>query len=275
MKIKSFLKRALSEDFGRGDLFEEIFNIKKCVRANILAKQKGVFSGEKYAKKLCKMFGIEIVFLLKDKARFAKNDVLMAMEGDFIKLLKIERVLLNILQHSSGIATNTRAFADILDKYNCKISLLDTRKTRPNLRALEKYSVKNGGGNNHRFGLDSMLMLKDTHLAHIDSLKDFIKKAKKNLPFGIQIEIECENLASAKIAMQSGANIVMCDNMEVGAIKKVVAFRNEFFPQILLEASGNININNIVEFAKSGVDAISLGALIHQSTWIDLSMKME
>ena len=177
------------------------------------------------------------------------------------------------MAHSSGIATLTHSYTNLIK--DIPIKLLDTRKTRPLLRELEKYSVCNGGGANHRFGLDSMLMLKDTHLAHIEDLQALISNARKRLPFMCPIEVECENIDKVKEAISAGADVIMCDNMNIAQIQEVVAYRNTYAPHIMLEASGNINLTNIREYALSGVDAISVGSLIHQAQWLDLSLKIE
>jgi nicotinate-nucleotide pyrophosphorylase (carboxylating) len=175
--------------------------------------------------------------------------------------------------HASSIATLTNKYVKALEGTGVK--LLDTRKTRPMLRIFEKYAVRCGGGINHRMGLDDALMLKDTHLATIDDLKEYINEARKNIPFTTAIEIESETLEMAKKAMELGADIVMCDNMNIEEMREVVTFRNEKYSHVLVEASGNITLETIKNVATSGVDAISTGSLIHQANWIDLSMKIE
>ena len=132
-----------------------------------------------------------------------------------------------------------------------------------------------GGGINHRMGLDDCLMLKDTHLKTIDDLDAFMVEVRQKIPFTSKVEIECEDLAMVKKAMKAGADIVMCDNMTLEKTKEVVAFRDENYPHILLEASGNVTLDTIREIATTGVDAISSGSIIHQANWIDLSMKVE
>lgn len=270
-----FLDSSLKEDLGRGDLFKEVFkhsnlDSKKVIKAQILSKENGVFSGLKYAKKLCKRKKIKILESKKDGESFKKNECLMLLKGKYLNVLEIERLLLNILQHSSGIATLTNQFAKKIKNYPCK--LLDTRKTRPLLRKLEKYSVVNGGASNHRFGLDSMLMLKDTHLAHIENLKEFIQIARKVLPFGVAIEVEVSNLLEFKKALDSGADIIMLDNMNEKDMKKAISLKQE--SNVKIELSGNVTLENIENFAALGADAISVGSLIHQARFIDMSMKM-
>ncbi|WP_104726197.1 carboxylating nicotinate-nucleotide diphosphorylase [Helicobacter felis] len=269
--ILAFLDACLQEDIGSGDLFERLAEPKE-VKAVVIAKQEGVFSGHLYADMLLEHMGIRRVWNIQDGAPYASKDILLELWGDYALLLKIERVLLNILQHSSGIATHTARYVAMLK--NLPLKLLDTRKTRPLLRVFEKYSVRNGGAQNHRLGLDDALMLKDTHLAHIGDLQAFMRKARQQLPWTAKIEIECDSVEMAKEVMQVGADIIMCDNMSAQDIQEVVAYRNAHYPLVLLEASGNITQENILAYAQSGVDAISSGALIHQAVWVDMSMKL-
>ena len=277
MSVKDFVKSAIKEDLGRGDLFARSLShelAQKQVEAQIIAKEGGIFSGEIYLGALFEIFKINAEFLKADGDGFEKGEVLVKLSGNYIDILQSERVGLNILAHSSGIATNTARFVDILRQMGANLKILDTRKTRPLLRELEKYSVRNGGGINHRFGLDDCLMLKDTNLAHIADLGAFIKLARQKISWVAKIEVECESVEGAECAMIAGADIIMCDNMNAESVSKVVKIRNEKYPHILLEASGNITAENIAQYAKSGVDAVSVGALIHQAKWIDLSLKM-
>lgn len=278
MNISDFVKGAIDEDLGRGDLFARCISqnlAQKMVSAKIIAKEGGIFSGEVYLNALYKRFSINADFLRCDSESFESGAVLINLSGKYIDILQSERVGLNMLAHSSGIATNTRRFVEAVRENSAHLKVLDTRKTRPFLREFEKYSVRNGGGINHRFGLDDCLMLKDTNLSHIADLGAFIKNARAQIPWSAKIEVECESIDSAENAMSAGADIIMCDNMNAEAIKKVAQIRTEKFPHILLEASGNISIENIAQYATLGVDAISVGALIHQAKWIDLSLKMQ
>lgn len=275
--VRKFLEQALSEDLGRGDLFALVSEDRESC-AHIVAKQAGVFSGELYVRELCALAGVSLELHFKDSQHFEKGAILGILRGSYLKILQIERVLLNTLSHSSGIATKTQEFVRALESADSdlnSVTLLDTRKTRPLLRALEKYSVRNGGAQNHRFGLDSLLMLKDTHLAHITDLRAFVAQARKKLPWGSKIEIEVPNLQKACEAFEAGADIVMCDNMSAEEVREVADLRDSQFRHILLEASGNLTLQNLATYAKSGVNALSIGALIHQATWIDLSLQMQ
>ncbi len=269
--IEEFVKATLAEDVGRGDLYALVEPSVE-VKADIIAKGNGVIAGAKYIDVLAKLEEFEIVWGKKDGDEFIKGDIIAILRGDSHTILKIERTLLNMLLHASSIATLTKKYVDIIQPYGVK--LLDTRKTRPQLRLFEKYATKVGGAINHRMGLDDSLMIKDTHLKSIKNLKSFIQKARKEIPFTARIEVEAERFKIAKDAMLSGADIVMCDNMSIEQIAKVVEYRDANYPHILLEASGNISLDTIEFYAKSGVDAISSGSLIHQANWIDLSMKV-
>ena len=269
---EEFVKQALKEDIGRGDLFVRVTKPKE-VSGYILAKSDGVFAGQEYLLAMQNLFDVEFAFNVNDGESFKKGEKLVLIKGNSKSLLSLERTILNITLHASSIATLTRQYVQKINKYGVK--LLDTRKTRPLLREFEKYAVRCAGGINHRMGLDDCLMLKDTHLKTIDNLKEFMQEVRAKIPFTSKVEIECEDLAGVKNAMDAGADIVMCDNMTPQQIKEVVSFRGENYPHILLEASGNVTLETIEEIAKTGVDAISTGSTIHQSSWIDLSMKLE
>jgi nicotinate-nucleotide pyrophosphorylase (carboxylating) len=270
--LEEFLKNVLAEDVGRGDLFSKVSEPHQ-IEGKIVAKSAGVLSGEIYINRLAKMENFKIEWFFHDGDCFKRGDVILRVYGDSHTILRVERTILNIVLHSSSIATLTREFVHKIDQYGVK--LLDTRKTRPLLRSLEKYSTKVGGATNHRMGLDDSLMLKDTHLKAIKDLDSFLSMARTEIPFTTKIEIECETVEFAKEVLLKDIDIVMCDNMRPEEIAEVVKFRNEHSPRVLLEASGNIKLSNIEDYAKSGVDAISVGSIIHQANWIDLSMKIE
>ncbi len=270
--IEEFVKATLAEDVGRGDLYA-LVEPAVDAKADIIAKSDGVVAGEKYINVLASLEGFEIVWGKKDGDSFIKGDIIAIVKADSHTLLRNERTILNMLLHASSIATLTNKYVNIIEPYGVK--LLDTRKTRPMLRVFEKYATRTGGAVNHRMGLDDSLMIKDTHLKTIKNLKEYIVKARKQVPFTTKIEVEAETFEIAKEAMASGCDIVMCDNMTPTQISEIVAYRDENHPSVLLEASGNISLETIESYAKSGVDAISSGSLIHQANWIDLSMKMD
>ena len=270
--LAAFVREALAEDVGRGDLYA-LVEPAIPASAKIIAKSDGIVAGVKYIDVLASLEGLKITWLKNDSESFVKGDVLATLNADSHTLLRCERTILDMLLHASSIATLTNRYVKLIDPYGVK--LLDTRKTRPLLRVFEKYATRTGGAINHRMGLDDSLMIKDTHLKTIKDLKDYIKQARNKIPFTAKIEVEAETFEIAKLAFEAECDIVMCDNMTPDMIKEIVAFRNTNYPHILLEASGNISLETIESYAKSGVDAISSGSLIHQANWIDLSMKMD
>jgi nicotinate-nucleotide pyrophosphorylase (carboxylating) len=270
--IEQFIREVLAEDVGRGDLYARVSEAVPA-SAKIIAKSDGVLAGEEYLRVLAQLEGFEIFWHKRDGERFLKGEVLLGLSGDSHTLLRIERTLLNMLLHASSIATLTAQYVDLIAPYGTK--LLDTRKTRPLLRNFEKYATRIGGATNHRMGLDDALMLKDTHLKTIDNLESFMEEARKKIPFTSKIEIEAEDFEMAAQAMRVGADIVMCDNMTPEQLREIVEYKWEHHSGVLLEASGNISLETIEAYAKSGVDAISTGSLIHQANWIDMSMKMD
>ncbi len=272
MRIKEIVREAILEDIGRGDLFSLVSD-RRPVEAKVIAKEDGILAGKIYVKELGLMEHLEIEFLKYDGNTIKKGEIICYVRGSVDRVLMYERVILNMMQHCSGIATNTAEFVKLVKDYDVK--LLDTRKTRPGLRVMEKYAVRCGGGTNHRLGLDDCLMLKDTHLAAIDDLALFVKQARKRIPYTSKIEVECESVEATHIAMQAGVDLVMCDNMSPAEIKEVVTYRNEHYRHVLLEASGNITKENIKEYASTGIDAISSGSLIHKAIWLDFSMRIE
>lgn len=272
MNKYEFVQNALYEDIGRGDLFERTIS-KAGYRANVISKDDGIFAGKEYAEVLLSMFELDAEFSVNDGDIIRKGQKLLSISGYNTDILKLERTLLNMLQHASGIATSANVFAALAKEYGIKV--LDTRKTRPGMRAFEKYAARVGGVTNHRFGLDDALMIKDTHLKAIGDLGEYMRRAKESIPFTSKIEIECESVEAAKEAIRLGADIVMCDNMSPDGVAEAVKYRDSLNNKILIECSGNINIENFALYAKSGADAVSIGRIIHQSVWLDFSMKGE
>lgn len=270
--IKRFVRKALEEDIGRGDLYAQVMP-STTQTGYIIAKSNGVLAGVVFVDALASIDSFKIKWLKKDGDTFMVGDKLATFKGSSHTLLRIERTMLNLLHHASGIASLTRKYVNIIKPYD--VLLLDTRKTRPHLRQFEKYATKVGGGTNHRMGLDDALMLKDTHLKTIDNLSLYVKQARKKIPFTTTIEIEAETIEIAKLAMEAGADIVMCDNMSCEDMKKVVALRDKEHAKVRIEASGNVSLDTIEEIAQTGVDAISTGSTIHQAVWPDLSMKID
>ncbi len=272
INIRKFVKNAILEDNGRGDLFFDIAP-KGRFTARVIAKDDGIIAGVKYTRVLARSEKFDCKFFKKDGDEVKKGEVIAQLEGKASVLLSSERTFLNIMQHASGIATNASKYAKLLE--GSDVVLLDTRKTRPLLRDFEKYASRIGGAINHRLGLDDCLMLKDTHLKTIPNLKEFVKKARKRISWVTKIEIECETFEQVQEAMDAGADIIMCDNMTPEEIRVIADFRDANYPHILLEASGNITDETIEGYLHSGIDAISSGSIIHQARWLDFSMKFD
>jgi nicotinate-nucleotide pyrophosphorylase (carboxylating) len=272
MDILEFAKEVLAEDIGRGDLFERVAKPKEAT-AKIVAKSNGVFAGKVYANAIAKELDIKILWQIDDGENFEPKRVIAKVLGDARAILKGERAILNTILHASSIATKAKEFVELSEG---RIKVLDTRKSRPLLREFEKYASRVGGVINHRMGLDDCLMLKDTHLNVLgEEFESFIEKARKKIPFTSKIEVECESFEMAKRAFEAKVDIVMCDNMDISEIKRVVELRDKTYSHILLEVSGNITKENIKNYMELGIDAVSSGAIFHQAVWPDISMKID
>ncbi|BCX78920.1 carboxylating nicotinate-nucleotide diphosphorylase [Campylobacter sp. 19-13652] len=269
--FESLIKKAYDEDIGRGDLFS-LVSSGSVKEASIKAKQDGVFAGEVALREACEMAQIELSVFKFDGDGIKSGDEIARLRADERVLLRWERTILNFIQHASGIATMTAKFVKQISGSGA--GLLDTRKTRPGLRVYEKYAVRCGGGSNHRLGLDDALMLKDSHLDGVADWALFFSEARKKMPFTTKIEVECDNFEQASKAMAAGADIIMCDNMGFDEIARIKKLRDESYPAVLLEASGNISLATARDYAFSGVDAISTGSTIHQAVWLDFSMRL-
>ncbi|WP_267524462.1 carboxylating nicotinate-nucleotide diphosphorylase [Campylobacter sp. MG1] len=265
------IQKELNDDLGRGDLFSQLGEFND-INASLKAKSDGVFAGEPYFKEICKIQNINCELFIKDGEKFKKGDILAKLKGKKNIILLTERTLLNFVQHASGIATKVNKMKELIKDYN--VALLDTRKTRPGLRVFEKYAIRCGGGQNHRLGLDDCIMIKDTHLAGVDNIVDFIKTLKTKIPYYTPIEIECDTLEQVKEAFKTDVNAVLLDNMSPKECADIVNLKNKLGLKIKLEASGNITEDTIVEYAKSGVDVISSGANIYKATWVDFSLRL-
>ena len=239
-------------------------------KVELICKEDGVIAGLDVFKRVFTLLdeSTEVTFTCKDGDRVRKGERLGVVRGDIRVLLSGERTALNFLQRMSGIATYTRKIAGLLE--GTKTKLLDTRKTTPNMRIFEKYAVKVGGGYNHRYNLSDGILLKDNHIGAAGGVKEAVQMAKEYAPFARKIEIEVENLDMLREALETGADIIMLDNMSVEDMKEAVrltAGRAE------TECSGNVTKENVAKLVDIGVDYISSGALTHSSPILDLSLK--
>ncbi|MBO5300210.1 MAG: carboxylating nicotinate-nucleotide diphosphorylase, partial [Clostridia bacterium] len=239
-------------------------------QVELICKEDGVIAGLDVFKRVFELLDekTETTFYCKDGDEVKKGEKLGVIVGDIRVLLSGERTALNFLQRMSGIATYTRSIADLLK--GTKTKLLDTRKTTPNMRIFEKYAVKVGGGNNHRYNLSDGILLKDNHIGAAGGVKQAVEMAKEYAPFVRKIEIEVENLEMLKEAIEAGADIIMLDNMSVEDMKKAVEMTAG---KAETECSGNVTKENIARLTDIGVDYISSGALTHSAPILDLSLK--
>jgi nicotinate-nucleotide pyrophosphorylase (carboxylating) len=254
-----------------GDITSEsIIPARSKSEAIILTKEEGVLAGIDVARRVFYIIDRSISFEKKidDGQIFRKKDTIATLRGPSISLLKGERTALNFLQRMSGIATTTRRFVKALEGTQTKI--LDTRKTTPGLRLLEKYAVKIGGGVNHRFDLSEMVLIKDNHLKLVGSILQAVTRAKEKVKPGVRIEVEATNLEEVQEAVRSGADMVMLDNMSIKKMKEVVKWIKGKIP---LEVSGKVTLGRMVEIASLGVDYISVGSLTHSYKSVDMSIE--
>ncbi len=275
--LDSFINNALAEDIGEGDHTSLACIPTKAIgSAQLLVKEKGIAAGVELASLIAKKTDpkLRLRLLIKDGARIKPGDVIFTLHGPTRSILKAERLILNCMQRMSGIATKTDQLLQLCKGTNVKV--MDTRKTTPGIRFLEKWAVKIGGGNNHRFGLYDMILIKDNHIDYAGGISPAIEAAinyrKKHRKYsGLKIEIEARNLAEVKQIMTIG-NIdrIMLDNFSISDIKKAVRLIKGKYET---EASGGITEKNIRNYARCGVDYISIGALTHSIKSLDLSLK--
>ena len=271
MNADELILQALREDITSEDITtNSVMPHYQAGEVDLICKQDGVIAGLEVFKRVFELLDekTEVVFCCKDGDTVKKGEKIGLVRGDIRVLLSGERTALNYLQRMSGIATYTREIADLLKGTNTK--LLDTRKTTPNMRIFEKYSVKVGGGYNHRYNLSDGILLKDNHIGAAGGVKEAVEMAKAYAPFVRKIEIEVEDLDMLKEALEAGADIIMLDNMSVEDMKTAVELCRG---KAETECSGNVTRENIARLVDIGVDYISSGALTHSSPILDLSLK--
>ena len=271
MTADELILSALKEDITSEDITtNSVMPHYQKGQVDLICKEDGVIAGLDVFKRVFELLdeNTEVTFYCKDGDEVKKGEKLGIIVGDIRVLLSGERTALNFLQRMSGIATYTRSIANLLK--GTKTKLLDTRKTTPNMRIFEKYAVKVGGGNNHRYNLSDGILLKDNHIGAAGGVKEAVKMAKEYAPFVRKIEIEVENLDMLKEALEAGADIIMLDNMSVEDMKKAVEMTAG---KAETECSGNVTKENIARLTDIGVDYISSGALTHSAPILDLSLK--
>jgi nicotinate-nucleotide pyrophosphorylase (carboxylating) len=269
--VIDLLRHALEEDIGPGDITTSlVISRDRRSKARYLAKEDFVLAGLPFAKEVFRLLDPSIKFemFLHDGDTIKRGDILAEVYGKTVDILAGERVSLNILQRLSGIATLTAAYVKRVKGLKAKI--IDTRKTTPCMRFMEKYAVRMGGGCNHRFGLFDAILIKDNHIEAAGGIRKAVNLAKKGHHLS-KIEAEASDLKGLRNAIDAGADVVMLDNMTVGDMRKAVEISNG---RVLLEASGGVRLENVRDIAETGVDFISVGALTHSAPAVDISLKM-
>lgn len=267
----------LLEDIGRGDrTTSSLLREKVSVgQAEWIAKEAGIIAGLPIAARVFQLLNERVRFvpIVTEGDQCHRGQVVAHLYGPFDALLMGERVALNLAMHLSGIATLTRKYVDEIADLPTR--LVDTRKTTPGLRLLEKYATQVGGAMNHRMGLDDAVMIKDNHIAAADGIGEAIARIRTQIPYPLTIEVETETLDQVQEALQHGADIIMLDNMATDLMIQAVQLIRRSNDRIKIEASGNITLETIRAIAGTGIDFISSSAPVTRSTWLDLSMKLD
>ncbi len=270
--IDNIIINSIKEDMPSGDITtDNIIDENSNSEAKMIAKNSGVIAGLDIAKRVFELLDQNVKFEkhVSEGQWVNKGDVIVTIGGNTRALLKGERTALNILQRLSGIATKTREYADKIKHLKAKV--VDTRKTTPGIRVLEKYAVRVGGGTNHRFCLSDGVLIKDNHIKAAGSIKKAIDLVSDKIPHTIKIEVETETIDEVLEAIDGKADIIMLDNMGLDIMQEAVKIING---KAIVEASGNVNLNSVVDIAETGVDIISVGSLTHSVNAFDISMKI-
>ncbi len=262
---------SLEEDMPFGDITSEnTIPENRWSRARLIAKEDGVLAGMPVMERTFALLdpAIQVTVQTQDGSAVSQGTIIAELEGPTVAILKGERTALNLLQRLSGVATRTRAFVELVKEY--PVSIVDTRKTTPGLRYLEKYAVRVGGGQNHRFSLSDGVLIKDNHIAAAGSIQAAVEAVRGKIPHTIKIEVETETLEMVDAALEAGADIIMLDNMDDDTMRKAV---EQIAGRALVEASGDMNEERIVGVARTGVDIISIGKITHSVKAMDISLK--
>ncbi|PAB56915.1 carboxylating nicotinate-nucleotide diphosphorylase [Anaeromicrobium sediminis] len=268
--VEKIIKNGLIEDMNYGDTTTDILIDDDSIsEALMIAKEDGVIAGLPIAEAVFQLLDQDIEFypIKKDGDRVKKGDHIARIKGNTKNILKGERLSLNLIQRMSGIASKAREYADLVGEYNTRV--VDTRKTTPGLRMLEKYAVRVGGCYNHRFNLSDAVMIKDNHIKAVGGIKEAVERTRENIPHTMKIEVEVTCLGELKEALEARSDIIMLDNMDIETMKEAVEITND---RAILEASGNIKIERLKSIAEIGVHVISVGALTHSVNAMDISL---
>ena len=274
--MEKIIEYMLAEDEGFGDITSNaVVEEGKVVTGSIVSKDEGILAGIDIIRELFEEYDVKVNFWLKDGTKISSGDILMSFSGDARTILLLERTALNLSMRMSGVATAANHYVDLVKDYDVRVA--GTRKTSPALGKFDKYALKVGGADTHRFGLDDMVLIKDNHIATCKSPLDALLKAKENTSFSKKIEIEVESLDDAIECVKNGADIVMLDNMGPTEVENVIAEleKLDIRHNSLIEVSGGITEKTIMDYAKLGVDIISIGALTHASRSLNFSLNIE
>ena len=270
------LINALKEDVGNGDITTTSLIPENLVaQASLISRENFVLAGMPFARRVFQLLDENVKFKVfkKDENHVWSDQVLIKIKGNARSLLTAERTALNLLQRMSGIASLTESYVDKIKGTGVKI--VDTRKTAPGLRFFDKYAVRIGGGHNHRSGLFDGILIKDNHIAVAGGVRKAVRLARVRAQHMLKVEVEVKNISQVKDALTAGADIIMLDNMSVDKMKKAVEIIHVKSRDIIIEASGNITLDNVSDIAKTGVNLISVGALTHSAPASDISMDVD
>lgn len=273
--LDPLLRSWLLEDVGRGDrTTQSLASLGNRVRqAELIAKESGIIAGMPFAARTFCLLNEQVTLIPKvaEGEECSSGQTIAYLEGSLDALLTGERVALNLVMRLSGIATLTRRYVERIGDLPTR--LVDTRKTTPGLRLMEKYATQVGGGINHRMGLDDSVMIKDNHIAAAGGIAAAIAAVRSSIPYPLTIEVETENLTQVEEALLHGADIIMLDNMSLDLMRQAVQLIRDKGERVRIEASGNITLETIRAVAETGVDYVSSSAPVTRSTWLDLSMR--
>jgi nicotinate-nucleotide pyrophosphorylase (carboxylating) len=276
--LEEKLQALLAEDIGQGDITSSlIVPADTNARASVVAKQAGIVAGIEEAKIFMRSLGLEVEASVSDGKKVRPCEVLLRISGDARTLLAAERTMLNLLSRMSGIATATRNLVEKLREANVKTRVACTRKTAPGLLYFDKKAVLIGGGDTHRLHLDDMILIKDNHIALAGNIEKAVEKARKHASFSKKIEVEVTKTEQVLPAVRAGADIVMLDNFSPKQIENAMMLlkREEYYGKVLVEASGGITAENIMRFASTGVNIVSLGEITQNPKPLDMSLEIK
>jgi len=275
--LEEKLRSILTEDLGKGDVTTMLLiPADSTAEAEVIARESGVIAGVEEAEVLAESLGLKVENLVSDGEEVKTGKVLMKISGKTRTILAAERTILNILSRMSGIATSTRKLVNKLKRRKLKTRVACTRKVAPGLLYFDKKAVLIGGGDTHRLCLDDMILIKDNHIAVVGSVEKAVKTAREKVSFSKKIEVEVTRVEDALKAAKAGADIIMLDNFHPKQIEKAVKTlkKSGFYGKVLLEASGGITAKNILEFASTGVDVVSLGEITHSVKALNISLEI-